>query len=241
MQKLIRCGIPLVLLVGLAASAYAQLTADGVLSFRVCFGLNDISETKWDGSVTVSNGELIQLRDWHPRPENSIEAPNQWTLSTHKGVNYRYPPYFDIPDTGVVEYYWTPGVILDVKAEAGARVNVRTEQGRFAFNVRDVPLAQPKAYLNGSAVVERVTPSKKLTGDDYDNDFAAILGSDNGEVWVAWLAYKSGANHVMARRFDGTAWGEAQEITEGDSDAYLVKMGREGRRPMVRLVEPGCR
>ena len=222
-------GIPIVLLVGLAASAYAQtpLTADGVVSFRVRFGLNDISQTKWDGSITVSNGDLIQLRDWHPRPENSIEAPNKWTLSTHKGLNYSYPPYLLIPDIGTVEYYWTPGVILDVKAEAGTRVNIRTEQGRFAFTVRDVPLAQPKAFLNGSAVVERVTPSEKLTGDDYDNDFAAILGSDDGEVWVAWLAYKSGANHVMARRFDGSAWGAAQEITEGASDAYLVKMGRD--------------
>ncbi|MEZ5361943.1 MAG: hypothetical protein R2748_06245 [Bryobacterales bacterium] len=28
-----------------------------------------------------------------------------------------------------------------------------------------------------------------------------------GEVWTAWVAFKDGANFVMARRFDGSSWG----------------------------------
>ena len=214
---------------GSAAAAWAQtpLTAEGVVSFRVRFGLTDTAQTSWDGAVTVSNGDLLGLRDWRPRPENAVEAPNKWRFSTRKGVNYRYPAYYIIPNTGIAEYYWTPGVIVDVKAEAGTRVNVRTDQGRFSFNARDVPLAAPKTFLDGGAVVERVAPAEKLTGDEYEDDFAAILGGEDGEIWVAWIAYKAGANHVLARRFDGAEWGAALEITEGPSDAYLVKMGRD--------------
>ncbi len=224
-----RLATRILLLLSSVAAVWAQtpLTADGIVSFRVRFGLNDTAQTQWDGAVTVSNGELLQLRDWHPRPENAIEAPDKWRLSTHKGVNYRYPAYYIIPNTGVVEYYWTPGIVLDIKAEAGTRVNIRTEQGRFAFNARDVLLAAPKTFLDGGVIVERVAAAEKLTGDEYENDFAAILGSGDGEIWTAWIAYKLGANHVMARRFDGNSWGAMQEITEGPSDAYLVKMGRD--------------
>ncbi len=217
------------LVLGLASTSWAQkpLTDDGVASYRVRFGLTDIASTSWDGSVEVSNGKLIQLRDWHPRPENSIESPNKWKLSTHKGVNYRYPANLQIPNSGAVEYYWTPGVILDIDAKAGTKVNISTAQGKFSFNTRDVPLSRPKQLLGGRVVVERVASSSPLASNDSENDFVAVLGSDNGEVWVAWIAYKSGANHVMARRFDGQSWGSAREITEGPSDAYLVKMGRD--------------
>ena len=75
--------------------------------------------------------------------------------------------------------------------------------------------------------MERVPPTEKLTGDEYEDDFVAILGGDSGEVWVAWVAYKDGANHILARRFDGSTWGDVQRISDGPSDAYLVKLGRD--------------
>ena len=207
--------------------AAPELSGDDIASFRVRFGLNDTTQTVWDGSVSVSSGELVQLRDWHPRPENEIAPPDRWKLSTHKGVNYRVANYLHPPNTGVQEYYWTPGVIVDVRGTDGARVRIETAQGSFEFRSREVPLGEPRQFLGGSAVVERVPPTEKLTGDEYEDDFVAILGGDSGEVWVAWVAYKDGANHILARRFDGSTWGDVQRISDGPSDAYLVKLGRD--------------
>lgn len=207
--------------------AAPELSADDIASFRVRFGLNDTAQTVWDGSVSVSSGELVQLRDWHPRPENEIVAPDGWKLSTHKGVNYRVANYLHPPNTGVQEYYWTPGVVVDVRGADGARVRIETAQGSFEFRSREVPLGEPRQFLDGSAVVERVPPAEKLTGDEYEDDFVAILGGNSGEVWVAWVAYKDGANHILARRYDGETWGDVQRISDGPSDAYLVKLGRD--------------
>ena len=207
--------------------AAPELSGDDIASFRVRFGLNDTAQTVWDGSVSVSSGELVQLRDWHPRPENEIVAPDGWKLSTHKGVNYRVANYLHPPNTGVQEYYWTPGVVVDVRGTDGARVRIETAQGSFDFRSREVPLGESRQFLNGSAVVERVPPTEKLTGDEYEDDFVAILGGDSGEVWVAWVAYKDGANHILARRYDGETWGDVQRISDGPSDAYLVKLGRD--------------
>ena len=218
----------LVFLIALVpASAGSHLAGDDVASYRIRFGMNDLAETIWDGSVKVSGGELLQLRDWHPRPENEIQPPNGWKLSTQEGVNYRVASYLHPPNTGVQEYYWTPGVILDIRGRAGTRVSVETVQGDFEFRARDVRVGQLREFLERSVVVEQVAPAERVTGDEYEDDFAAILGSETGEVWVAWVAYKDGANHILARRFDGNSWGEVREISDGPSDAYLVKMGRD--------------
>ena len=222
--------MPMLLLVALLTvpvTAASELSGDDVASFRVRFGLHDTAETAWDGSVSVSGGELIQLRDWHPRPENEILSPNRWKLSTHKGVNYRVANYLHPPDTGVQAYYWTPGVVLDVRGRDSARVRIETARGEFEFRSGDVPLGEPGRFLGGAAVVERVPPSEKLTGDEYEDDFVAILGGDGGEVWVAWVAYKDGANYILARRHDGSGWGDVREISAAPSDAYMVKLGRD--------------
>ena len=217
----------LLALLALPLFAAPELSGDDIATYRVRFGLNDTAETVWDGSVSVSGGELVQLRDWHPRPENEIHPPNRWTLSTRQGVNYRVSAYLHPPNTGVQEYYWTPGIIVDLRGQSGARVSIETAQGSFEFRSGDVPIGEVQSFLGGAAVVERVPPAEKLSGDEYEDDFVAVLGSDSGEVWVAWVAYKDGANHILARRYDGSTWGEPIEISEGSNDAYLVKLGRD--------------
>jgi hypothetical protein len=214
-----------------ASQASMPLASDSVMSFRVRLGVTDMQERAWDGAVTVSNGELLGVRDWRPRPENAINPPDSWRLSTHRGINFRWRPWETPPTTGPVEYYWTPGVIVDVEASAGTRLNFRTGQGRFAFNPRDVPVGSPLALLDGAVVVDRVPAAELLSTSEYQDDFATMLSGSNGEVWVAWVAYRNDANEILARRFNGTSWDQPQKVTESPSDIQLAKMGRdrEGR------------
>jgi hypothetical protein len=204
------------------------LADDAVLSFLVRFGVSDRQERKWDGTVNVSNGELLGVRDWRPRPENKINPPASWELSTHQGLNFRWRPWETPPPSGPAEYYWAPGVIVDVKAAAGTRLNFRTEQGRFAFNPRDVAVGKPAAMLEGAVIVDRVPAAELLSTSGYQDDFATMLSGSDGEVWAAWVAYRNNANEILARRFNGTSWEAAQTITEKPGDVYLTKMGRDG-------------
>ncbi len=198
------------------------------VSLLVRFGLLDSAETRWDGSATVADGELLQARDWHPRPENRVDPSGTWEFATHKGINYTWRAYENLPDRPVEIYYWTPGVVLDIRDAPGAEVRIRTAQGDFSFPLREAKLAEPLEFLGGAAVVERVPTVAKLTGEDREDDFAAILGGPDGEVRVAWVAYGEGANEVLTRRFDGSAWGPEKAVTEAPGDIHLVKMGRLG-------------
>ena len=215
------------LLCALALSSM-PLSAQDIVSVRVRFGLLDTSETRWDGSVSVSDGELVRIADWHPRPENHVDPSGTWKLSTHKGVNYNWRPYENLPDRPVMPYYWTPGVILDLRSGPGAKVRIQTAQGEFAFSVGDAMLGKALEFLNGAAVVERVATVEKLSNEAYEDDYAAILGGAGEDVRVAWVAYRDGANEILTRNGTGDGWGLPETVTETPGDIHLVKMGRAG-------------
>ena len=212
----------------------SSLAGDSVVSFRIRFGVTDTSETAWDGSVSVSNGDLLSVRDWHPRPENEMTGDSGWKLSTHKGINFRWRPWEKPPPFGPAAYYWAPGVIVDVKSSPSTRLDIQTKNGNFSFNPAELPAGRPAAFLEGAVVADRVPSAELLSTSQHQNDFASMLSGENGEVWVCWVAYRDKANEILARRFDGKQWGEIQKVSQQPADVYLAKMGRDGKgRPWV--------
>jgi len=207
--------------------AQGRLTADNVLSYRIQMGVGATSEEVWDGAVTVSSGDLLGVRNWHPRPEDQLVGRNEWKLTSHKMVNFPWRAYEHPVNEGVRPYWWVRGVIVDLEAQAGTRVNVRTRQGRFSFNVNEVPFGETKPFLDGRVLVDRVPPAEKLSDSSYESDFVTMLSGTGGEVWAAWVGYQNGANYVLARRFDGRQWEPARRVTDQPGDIFLVKLGRD--------------
>ena len=219
--------VSFLLIASLTLSAQVQSGAEDLKSFRIRMGVGATSEQKWDGAVTVSGGQLVGVRNWHPRPEDEMVGRNEWRLTTHKMTNYSWRPVENPPEAGTIAHYWTRGVIVDVKTQPGTRVNVRTEQGRFSFNINEIELGQTGRFLNGRVLVDVVPPVEQLTGQEYEDDYVDMLSGQGGEVWTAWVGYKDGANYALARRFDGSAWGPVQKITDQPGDIFLVKLGRD--------------
>lgn len=218
----------LIFLAWAAVLATVPLQAAETVSIRVRFGLLDSTQTEWDGSASVSNGELLMVRDWHPRPENSVDPSGSWKFSTHKGVNYNWRAAENLPDRSVETYYWTPGVVLEIRAESGTKVRITTPRGDFSFPLSEIRLSEPREFMNGNVVVDRVPTVVKLSTDDYEDDFVAVLGGPDGSARAAWVAYRDGANEILSRRFDGSSWGHAESVTEAPGDVHLVKMARSG-------------
>src|SRR5690349_4700215 len=64
------------------------LTGENVISLRVRFGPDESKPTRWDGRVTVSGGELLSLRNWHPRPNDRV-GKDDWTLAADAGPTFQ--------------------------------------------------------------------------------------------------------------------------------------------------------
>lgn len=215
------------------AQEAGALAGDDIVSLLVRLGVNDTAARDWDGSLEVSGGELLGLRDWRPRPANEVEGA-AWKLASYQGPNYRPGAIHDTQTVGPVEYVRSPGLVVDVRGNGGSRLMFATANGEFEVRLADVAVGRRLRFLGGDVTVERVPGVERMTSDDYQNDFATMLGSGDDEVWAAWLGYRDNANEVLARRFDGQGWGEVQTLTEQPGDHFLVKMGRDGEgRPWV--------
>src|SRR5260370_11102361 len=76
-----------------AAVSQTLAADDSVLSFRMRFGVTDTEPRAWDGSLTVSGGEALRIRNWRPRPGDKIEGARAWSLSTRRGLNFDRRPW----------------------------------------------------------------------------------------------------------------------------------------------------
>ena len=174
-----------------SAQEPASLGGDDVISVLVRMGVNDAAARDWNGSVAVSGGDLLDVRDWRVRPENEVEG-NTWKLASYEGLNFGFRPWHETQNVGRAPYVRSPGVVVDVRGNGGTRLMFSTLNGEFDFRLADVAVGRRLRFLGGDVTVERVPPVERLTSDDYQNDFATILGSDDDEVWAAWIGYRDG-------------------------------------------------
>lgn len=211
-------------------SRYLPATPDASLtSFLLEFGVPDREPARWDGAITVSGGELVALRLWHPRPGDEIDGRRGWKLATRRAPTFVYRAWE--PEERLTDpplHLLTAGVIADVKGAPSTRVQVQTQQGSFEFALGDLRAGRPLRLLGGRVLAELTPAAQPLSTADFQDDFATI-SAGGSEVWVAWVAYGDQASRVLARRFDGSAWGPLETVTEKPGDVFLVKLGRDGR------------
>ncbi|MCP5111306.1 MAG: hypothetical protein GY953_10765, partial [bacterium] len=109
------------------------------------------------------------------------------------------------------------------------RVRCNTPKGSFAFDVERVRRGEELSFLGGAVVVDYAATTEPVSTREYEDEQAAIHTGPGAQVWVAWVGWREGdgGNRVFARRLDG----DIEEVTNGPSDAFLVKLAhdREGK------------
>jgi len=223
---------------GILAQEGPALGPLDVASVLIQFGVDDSSARDWDGSVSVSGGALLAVRDWHPRPGHQV-SDESWKMASYEGQNFKYRVWEDPPPNAPLKYIRSPGVVVDVKGPDRTRLRVKTLNGDFDFRLADIAVGRRSRYLAGAVTVERVGSAERVSSPDHANDYATMLGGrEGGEVWAAWIGYRHNATEILARRFDGDRWGLVERISAGPGDHYLVKMARDGQgRPWAVYSE----
>jgi hypothetical protein len=201
-----------------------ELPAD-VISVRLQFGVTDSEPRDWGGSLSVSGGSLMKVRNWRPRPGDEVQGA-QWKLSTRRGVNFNLRPWEKQRLTAPEPYMLIPGVIVDVKG-ASARLRVETKNGDFEVDLSSLNPGSPRAYLNGAVMADRVPSVGAISDPSTNSEYQALLPGPDGEMWTAWVAYRQNANSVQARRFNGTSWEPAQTVSGDHRDVFMVQAVRD--------------
>ncbi|MCI0456495.1 MAG: DUF3604 domain-containing protein [Gemmataceae bacterium] len=195
-------------------------------AFRVVFGLKDKEPGDWSGQLTVAGGEVAALDGWRfEGKEDSVQGTTAWKCRTRNGIapeqRYAIQGPDGAPKHKAGEVPWPNGIHLTVQG-AAPTVTLKLARGNVKFSASDVPLGEPRTFLDGQVRVERIptvsvprpaAPPKaaKPVQDDYP---AFWVRYRTGKHYLAWVAYQNERDRVLLVERDGPdgKWSEPVEV-----------------------------
>jgi hypothetical protein len=225
MQRRIWLALPAIVAIVAGVSFYSEARSaketpmPGAAAFRILLGVTDTQPGKWDGSVRVSPGTVADIQGWRFGPKDSIGSGSSWKASTRPSANKKKQP------GAVLEN----GVIVSV-TDPSATLEVKTAQGTFSFNARDLPDGVQKQFLGGKVAVDRVPATLQLTDSPEDQDFPAIAQSDDS-VYVSYVEFVHGDRAYENKGLDGEAPKNFDFLTRpvGGDQAFLLRYSKSKR------------
>jgi hypothetical protein len=163
----------------------------GAAAFRILFGVGDTEPTAWDGSAAAAVGAIESIQIWRPHAGDSTDSKSTWTVSS--GSSFVAGGR---PGAGQAAPILENGVIIAATLpDDGARIEIKTKQGNFSFQARDVPFGVKRNFINGRVAVDRVPDTVKLTASIEDQDYPAIAQSGD-EVYATYVEFVRGDRSV---------------------------------------------
>jgi len=240
-MRRINVALILTVLLVLGSTARAQTPA----AFRVLFGVNDITTTRWDGSLKVMQAGQYSLEPWRFSSSDSVDG-NLLHFSTHSGhffgsQNNAGPPLAN-------------GFILSAAAVGdSSEFSFSTAQGDFSFRASEVPYGKGIYKLGGRVYVDRVPATTRLTDTPEEEDYPSLAAGAQGDIWLAYVQFHhspdadkiradlreapkdlklyaepTGGDQIWARKYSGGQWGENIAVTPGGRDCYKAAVAVDG-------------
>lgn len=211
-----------------AAAPEAGTTAEEIsgTAFRVTLGATDEEPREWSGSISLSSGELRQLKGWHFAENDGIEGTG-WKASSKeptrsRGVNPATPPIVEPLSVLAV------GVETVVEAPASSRVRITTSQGDFTFSLNELTYGRPLVFLDGAARVERQPVNQLLTTRELEDEHPSVAVGKDGTVHAAWIAYGNLNDQVLLRSLKNGGWSAPVPVSEA-GDHFGTALAEDGQ------------
>jgi hypothetical protein len=222
-----------VLMIAVAASQKQSQAPEQL--FRVTFGLKDKKATDWSGKVEISGGQIVAISGWRFEEQDAVDGVRGWNCRTH--VNIVPGKRFPLEDASgqrapTPQQPWPNGVTLSVRGETPA-LTISLPTGAIKFKSDDIPLGEPRMYLDGQVRVERLPETVVLrpaaapkAANPVQDDYPAFwVRYKTGKHYLAWVAYRQEKDRVLLVERDGPdgAWSEPMEVA-GPGDHFRVTL-----------------
>ena len=154
-----RLSIPFLLL-----TMAASLCGQSSVSLRLTFGELQEREKDYSGSISVSQGEVDEVRPWRFDESDAVDGA-AWKLGLEL-VPFENQPNDPRHMSADARTMHVPpaGVTAVVSAPESATVRVETAQGDFSFRLGDASAGRILRFLDGDALVQR-SPSAERANE----------------------------------------------------------------------------
>ena len=176
----------------------------GLVGLELALGLLDDEPTDWEGEVSVSAGEILDVTVLEPGTEAETRGA-RFRVATKKStpakkqqakkkLAKKQQAKKKLARKQQAKKQQAGPIVpvtmrVNLVAPADATVTVTTERGEFSAALADLKRGRRMTFLDGQAAVERVDPAVRLTGAPGDEDFPAAAKAADGSVWLAYTTY----------------------------------------------------
>ncbi|MCX7012853.1 MAG: hypothetical protein NTW86_09900 [Candidatus Sumerlaeota bacterium] len=206
--------------------------------------------TKWDATVTVSQGGRLERIAFPSKAPAWQSTENGWTLTTVRAIPRMQAQRAKGPEGQPVEDARVHLTLAD--ATPATQVDVQTAQGAFSFQLNEIPFGVMKPALKGLVQISRLPNSARIVAAPTEDDFPAAACAKDGTLYVAWqafthgegfktktvileepkdfsyLATPTGGDQIFMMRLDGAKGSEPMAVTPAQQDIYRLAMAVDG-------------
>ena len=218
---------------------------DNVAQFRIVVGLTDTAPKDWQGSLTVTAGELVSATGWRFSQQDTVDPKGAFSFHTKLGPLENQlltaHPYGQTGWNDPTARRLIPQGLI-VRVAGAARVQFAAEGNTFGFSAADISYGKPLSALGGNASVERLPIEQRLSETGSAADYPSLAVTPDGQRWVAWLSYQNEADRVVV-----SGAGQLHEVAgpgdhhspaiASDGKGHIVVVWSQNDKPVFHLYE----
>jgi hypothetical protein len=224
----------------------------GLVGLELALGLLDAEPTDWEGDVTVSAGEVLDVtvlesgapaesRGAHfiattrqPTPAKKLQAKKQAKKKQAGKKQFARK----LAQALLAEAIVPVTIRINLVAPADATVTVATQRGKFSASLAELKRQRRMSFLDGEAAASRVDPAVRLSGEPGEEDFPAAAKAADGSVWLAYTTYTA----ERARLTEAVAPADFDSMlvpTKNGDRLYLRRYDGRGWEPPMPVTDGG--
>ena len=214
--------------------------SDAGHALLVTLGVGDQAEAKWDGSLEVTNGDLIELVGYELRIGDVIHPPRRWEMSTRPAFAFSRRNHDEgILDDLPADTYLSPRFYVYLDGTPATRISFQTAQGSFDLQLADIPEVAALEFLGGRATVARAPVAMLIGRGDTgpvderltDNDFPSLAVASDDSIWIAYSGFSEGSDRVYADRIlpsrTSPEEGRPHAVSPAGGDVYRTAVAED--------------
>jgi hypothetical protein len=228
----------------------------GLVGLELALGLLDAEPTDWEGDVTVSAGEVLDvtiLESGAPaeaRGAHFTVATTPLAAAKKQQAKKQAKQQAKKKQAGkkqaarklaraMLDDAIVPVIMrVNITAPADATVTVTTQHGKFSASLAQLKRGERTMFLDGQAALNRVDPAVRLTGEPGDEDFPAAAKAADGSVWLAYTTYTA-ERAILRQPVAPADFDSALVPTKNGDRLYLRRYDAQGWDPPMAVTDGG--
>ncbi len=201
----------------------------------ITFGELQERETDYSGTLSTSDGRIVDLIPWRFFGADRIAGQNSWTMRTNS-ANFEDQP--DKPRPVVVQgpgrNIVPKGITATIEASPAAEIRIQTRRSNYSFHLEDLRAGRVLRFEDGDVSVQAVPAPNRVSppsreGVMAEHDYPSLAVASGGAAWIAWQTYEGGGDRLFAAHSTPSGWSSPEPLTPSGQDLYRTAIAEDAR------------